>query len=592
MRERARQGLRRLVLDRGPRGLFLRQFLLGEAVLLVLLASITLFVLARNDAILRDEIGSILEGTVGRTRDSMDAVFEQTDLIAAAISLHADVNTFLGIAAEDAAGLDAQGWIVSRLIGGYALTAPFVSSIYLFSGRSGTIVSANLTVPLARFNDTGWMERYRSAPLNIPTASVRRAVEPYGDVITVLRPIGTVYDPRLDGAVIVNIKAERIREKAGGDGVVGELCILDPEGGVLYCRDRSLLGSRFPLPADAGVLFPSLRDAPKGSYLSRSVLGRGDRTYIMAFPLGQFRRRQASSLSIGLILAGVSIPLSLAASMLLSWASARPFRQLLRLLDRPEPDAVSAAGSEEVRGIAARIVTVIHANRDLHDAMAVQLSLLDRTRNVALQAQINPHFLFNTLETIRWEAVALADGENKVSRMIAGLSRLLRISLETADQVVPLRREIEHARVYVELLRSRYPDSFDVAWDLDEAVLDRGVLKLSLQPLIENAFQHGIKGANRRGTIRVAARVHGDRLRVTVADDGCGIGAEELAALRAGILEASRSLDADHIGVRNVAQRMRLVFGDGCFLAIDGGPGEGTLVSLEFPLTRITPRGR
>jgi len=194
--------------------------------------------------------------------------------------------------------------------------------------------------------------------------------------------------------------------------------------------------------------------------------------------------------------------------------------------------------------------------------------LLSQARLRALQMQLNPHFLFNTLHSI--SSLMHTDVE-AADRMIARLSDLLRQALDTTDaQEVPLRQELDFLRRYLEIEQTRFGDRLKVALDIAPDTLDARVPNLILQPLVENAIRHGIEPHARVGVIELRARQSHGTLRMEVRDNGGGLPAE------AG--------DRERIGLTNTRARLLQLFGEQFHFELSNPPTGGTLVALSIPL--------
>lgn len=203
-----------------------------------------------------------------------------------------------------------------------------------------------------------------------------------------------------------------------------------------------------------------------------------------------------------------------------------------------------------------------------------------------LQAQINPHFLYNTLEIIRWKAMFLTNGENEVTEIVSTLSDFFRLSLSKGKKIVTLKDEIEHAINYVTIMNYRYNNKIVVEWKIDSSLHDCKVPKIILQPLIENAIYHGIKAKPGQGIIEVLSEKRGNSIELEVRDNGDGISAENLERLNA-ILAGTESSEVGGYGLRNVNQRIKLVFGENYGLKINSIQGYGTSVYISLPISWI-----
>lgn len=202
---------------------------------------------------------------------------------------------------------------------------------------------------------------------------------------------------------------------------------------------------------------------------------------------------------------------------------------------------------------------------------------LHRAELELLQAQINPHFLYNTLDSIA--ILAESEREEDVVDMVTSLSTFFRNSLSDGQDIIPLRSEVAQATSYLEIQQIRYSDIMNYEIDVPEDIMDCMVPKLILQPLIENALYHGIKNRRGRGTIRITGLREENDLLLKVRDNGAGIEPGHLRELQAGVfLERHGGL-----GLKNVSQRIRLYCGEGYGLQFWSEAGSGTEVTIRLP---------
>lgn len=215
--------------------------------------------------------------------------------------------------------------------------------------------------------------------------------------------------------------------------------------------------------------------------------------------------------------------------------------------------------------------------------------LLQRTAELtALQLQINPHFLFNTLENINMEMLKLTRSTSPASDLIENLSDILKYSLGSPDHIVTLHEEIQYSKKYLNILRFRYPGKFMAFWDYDEDMLDIPIMRLLFQPLIENSLYHGIKPKQCKGLIRVRITKRDNGLYVRVTDNGIGMPKLELERLR-GELDGLH-FDESHIGLQNTNKRLVLSYGPQSAIKINSKSGLGTAISFFIPVEfRLPP---
>ncbi len=298
------------------------------------------------------------------------------------------------------------------------------------------------------------------------------------------------------------------------------------------------------------------------------------------------RRLQVTLKYVVALLAGlllVTLLFSILAQRSLSRAIHKPIARLERFA------GALAGGDLQARAPETR-VTELHELTQSLNAMASRLQgLIDENRREqenlkkselrALQAQINPHFLYNTLDAIVW--LAEAGQTREVIHITRALSDFFRISLSQGKDFIPLSEEIKHLTGYLTIQKIRYRDILDYEIDIPEEICGARILKLLLQPLVENAIYHGIKHRRGRGMIRVSGRAEGAWLMLTVEDNGAGMTAERLAQVRAG-LSAGAGMSPGY-GLYNVNKRIQLYYNQPQGVWISSDEQTGTRVTLKVP---------
>lgn len=200
-----------------------------------------------------------------------------------------------------------------------------------------------------------------------------------------------------------------------------------------------------------------------------------------------------------------------------------------------------------------------------------------------LQAQINPHFLYNTLDAIVW---LIETGKNEqAEEMVTSLSNYFRAFLSNGRDIVTVGQEQQHIRSYLEIQQVRYKDILDYEIDIDPAIGGCLIPKLTLQPLVENAIYHGLKPKRGKGMIRVTGRLSGGRVTLRVEDTGAGMEEAELETLRSQILSG----EASGFGLTASYKRLLLMYGAECELTVDSRVGEGTAITIGIPMRTEEP---
>lgn len=224
----------------------------------------------------------------------------------------------------------------------------------------------------------------------------------------------------------------------------------------------------------------------------------------------------------------------------------------------------------------------IEALREERNRVAAMQKQKRKAELRALQAQINPHFLYNTLNAITWQAAA--SGDEKICTLSHALGRFFRVSLSRGAGVIPLRDELDHVRSYLQIQQIRYGERLRYEIDAAPELLDMQIIKLVLQPLVENSIYHGIKHKESGGSIVVSARQEDGFAVLTVEDDGAGIERERLATMND---ELGRviSRQTEGYGIFNVNERLHLYYGGDCGLHYESEAGVGTKVTFRVPIS-------
>jgi two-component system sensor histidine kinase YesM len=247
---------------------------------------------------------------------------------------------------------------------------------------------------------------------------------------------------------------------------------------------------------------------------------------------------------------------------------------------------VTSANANEIAELGLSFNIMIGKIKDLLDSKVREQENLKKAEFRALQAQINPHFLYNTLDTIIW--MAEAKQNERVIEIVNALSRFFRISLSKGKDWITVQEEIDRTRSYLTIQKMRYRDILDYTIEVDDAIVAEPTLKLILQPLVENAIYHGIK--NKRGGGIIKVRIHqldADKITFEVTDNGIGMTPDKLAHVRANLNGHAAASQADEeetgFGLENVNQRIGLYYGKAYGLVIDSEHNVGTRVTLVIP---------
>lgn len=196
-----------------------------------------------------------------------------------------------------------------------------------------------------------------------------------------------------------------------------------------------------------------------------------------------------------------------------------------------------------------------------------------------MEAQINPHFLYNTLDTINW--MAIDRDEYEISNMIAVLAGILRYGISDSNGVVKIKEEVDWLKQYIFLQQTRLKNSFECRINVEPEIMGLPIHKLLLQPFIENAILHGFEGVERKHCLSVDMGRDRDCIRIKIADNGRGMPGQMAQEINAGIFR--KTDDKNHIGMENAITRIRMYYGEEAKVMLDSQSGQGTLVQIWIP---------
>lgn len=355
-------------------------------------------------------------------------------------------------------------------------------------------------------------------------------------------------------------------------------------------QGRSLLGTkRFAIDRDRPMTREGLYVTPVASGVCiAKPIGRSPFFIAAEYEAPNFLAELITLLWQHTLIYVVILLLLLIAAYFLSRVLLRPLGELARMMAAVEPGnpALRAGGfyideiheiSRSFNDMADRVDSLVE---DLVLSNNAKLRLENERKHaeiVALQMQINPHFLSNTVESI--SNTILEGGTDLARSMLFAMNNLFRYGISRPDYIIPIAEELTYARSYVAIMSFRYP-SIRFTWEIDEALTGFRTVKLILQPLIENAIYHGINRVDYRGEIRILCRAVAEFICLEVRDNGVGMEPERLAKLR----EELRDARLGHvIGLFNVQARIRLQYGEAYGLELQSEPGQGSTVRIKLP---------
>lgn len=479
---------------------------------------------------------------------------------------------------------------ISRLAKTLPIIYRYIDSIYIYSEPTDTVIMDNNSIPLSDLSDTDWINAYHAVTSPKGTIIPRSKNNVYPQLITIIKPIYVADEKK--GAIIMNINAQSIYNsmlyQQYKDGRL--FFLVNADNKIIISSELSYFNT---YPDDIGLNTLTIESNPKNSVYEINdknyVVLSGDSSisdykYISAYPLELYEHK-LSTMKLQII--GILLLLMIIIFILAYVASVRsysPLNEIISFLDNSQPpaDSIEEEDKNELMYIINSIQTHINDKTKMAEILEERMKLLRKSQYDMLQTQINPHFLYNTLETINWMAYNMSNSENPVSKSLINLASFFRNTL-TSGYFVSIENEIKYTKEYVNILALRYGDLFDIEWDIDESILSYTIIKICLQPIIENAVYHGIKQKNDKGLIKIKGLCDDNNIILIVSDDGVGIEKDALDELNKTLSETSFTNEKSHIGLSNVNQRIKIIFGDSYGIHVESTVGVGTDVYVTIP---------
>lgn len=562
-------------------GNFLRFFML-IAVLTVIISIITYVHFNQTQNTELSELNTVETKKDAKLADNL---FREAEYIASNLI----VDEWIGIYISDAVTEESIGTLSGKVqdkLSAYLQINEYIDSIYVYSAAHNKICTATAEADTTEFPDSGFLEGFDGQTENF-AAWTRLKQGKYPYLITFGKKRNTGEN---SGGVIVNINVEELTDVLGNtDNNDRRMYIIADDGKILYSKNRS----EYMLPYSANAQLKTLYDNFRGEsgVIDKHIASVAKSeyygwSYAVVSSVEAGKARLNGFYYTLWIIIGIMLALGLVLAAFMGSATLSPVMDIAELLENPEKyDGSKTVRDNEMKHIEDKIMFFIYSNENLKKEIESRNAILDEIQLYALQQQINPHFINNTINIINLTIVSEFGKNHKSAGMLRLLSKQLNNCLRLDNILVTLEEEIENTRVYVELLKYR-SNKFDVVYDIDDGLKKEKTLKMILQPLVENAMFHGfgnLSGADGRGKITIGADRYDEYYRIRVEDNGAGMSREALEELREK-LRTTEIHKTGSIGIVNVNQRLKIMFGEKYGLTIESEQGKGTVINITLPL--------
>lgn len=593
------------------RGAAWKAFIVAACVIAIVSVIVSMVISEKSVAVAKTEISNTNFNEAEKTAKNFQQIVEQVDRLAVGIGVSSDVKLFFS-SRQPQNLIDSFYTRIKNVLSSYAFSMrETAASVMLYSPANDWFMSNDLSSPYTPdagkrdlSNNADWI--WQIVPLENKRSHVsfvfRAKNNSYPYVMTLIHQMA---NDGYEGVVAVDIDLKKIYSEIRSDSDPNTFVwVLDKAGRVIVEENkRSLFQPTVAYPMlssfekseeDKAIL---LKDKNLTIAFAQKYLEDLECYVVVASKVDNIDDITATENLNTIIIGSACAALAIALIYLYTYYTSKPMHRMLEMLRNPLLTKEYKDDEDpSVKETADYIVSYMQTNNELEVELGKRLTSLRDTQLQALKAQINPHFLFNTLNII----MMLLDSDEpdpRAAKVTMNLSDVLRFAL-TDEHLVPLREELSNARKYVEILEVRYGGKFHTNYAIDERLLDAKVPRLILQPIIENAVFHGIS-AKEIDVCELAIKCWKDEKNidgipqefvcVEIADSGAGMTEETVSELMASLYDERISMK--HIGIQNVARRLRLLYPKDSSVHIQSVLGQGTTVTLSFPYTSESETG-
>ncbi|HYE84373.1 MAG TPA: sensor histidine kinase [Clostridia bacterium] len=543
------------------------------------------------------EVNAHTTQMIGQVKKNIEFYIKDMDNIIYVISQEPEIIKYMNITEdtpqEERASIEAG---VRRIFNSFTAIHPEISGILMVNEKDFDVSNEMFRIARDPLTSEIW---YKQA--FIDTDSIQLLSKPIGrnittkqnygadDVVSIVKAVKDPVSGAFKGVVLIDMKLDII-EKTIKDitlGKSGFLYVMDQYGDVVYAPVNPIIyrvKAEWLSEENRTGIVRKIRDSQyqiiysDSSYTKWKMVG--------VFSLSESLQEVTKLRSYSMIIGSLTLVLAVIISVFFTSSIAKPIMKLRMLMKKAEGGDLdvhfNSRYGDEIGQLGNSFNNMIGEIKKLIQMVYAEQKNKREAELKTLQAQIKPHFLYNTLDTIQW--MAQDHQADDIVEIVSALTKLFRIGLSKGKEMLKVRDELEHVKSYMVIQKARYEDKLDYEIIYEESILECRVLKLILQPLVENAIYHGIKEKRGSSKIVITAKQAEGRLYFSVSDDGAGIEPEKMREIEA--MLKGRKLEGNQLGygIFNVNERIRLSFGTEYGLNYISTPGIGTTVEVWHPL--------
>lgn len=556
--------------------LFFRNFMLIETIFIlpIMLICIWCYVFF-SDTYLK-EIESAAQSTVYRLQETADAVFDNIRITGINLCHEEKLLTFL----ESPENMKYDFDEVQNVVGLQKIfkqhVNEYVHSVYAYAVNNEYVITERWMGKRISMGDDSWFTCYENKKeIGGSTEWARIVVDSKADrefsSISMVFYLPYQQGKNFKGILMLNMNDRWLKNILEvDDGSFYDFYILDQQGKVAYNRDTEKQGKDIgKLMEDDGKLTKCQEGAvtlDKRYLANMKMSNNGKWKYLYLTDLQQYNKRKIQLMTTIVVVGFLMILLSVVVSFLVSVHVFLPVKKIMEMLADPKQfydtseEVEKQNQRDEMKFITSSFLESYKKEEQNRKELAKYVTSLKKAQIALLQAQINPHFLFNTLQSINFMVIGFTKSDNEPSKAIDKLSVMMRYMMEVDYNEVTIDKEVEYSMAYIGLEQIRYGDKLNVKWKIDPEITSYKTVKVTLQPLLENCIKHGFKNMKTVGEIEVEGKREDDKIVFLIKDNGIGQDDAWIEKMNQE-LRKPQPLVGRHIGIRNVNQRIQMIFG-------------------------------
>lgn len=542
---------------------FVRNLLLFFVVLMIPMLIFSYYFSDQTTKLLREQNAATSVSTLERIADGFKNQLAEAEYMIARTGFNDNVHRFVLAEKPETEKYEVQ---IAEYLGSYVSVSKHIDSMYVYSFKSEMVMDNHSLYEASDFQDNSWIRHTEGLGINDTRFVGRKKDGGYLNCITVIKPI-YITPEFMNGAVAVNLSIKAMSKNFDDIAGVENIYIVQSNGNTVYCKDGKQINQLAPeeimdiVTTNEGRILEGkgYNIFSEEQYVSMVPVENYGMYILSLTPKTYYSEKVQNVRNNMLLIFTILVFIALVGAAFMALRSFIPIKSIYEIVSDDDTNA-DIAYMNEFLLIENKIKKSLAKNEEMNRELQMRIESLREAQLTALQAQINPHFLYNTLDNLNWLAFKRIGGKNEVSDGLLALSQLFRESTRDECYVVTMAEEVKLTQLYLNIIDIRYKDVVKTEFNISPELYQTPIVKISLQPLIENAIQHGIKPKG-EGTIKITGRRVKDDMEIIIDDDGVGMSEDEIEELNFALVEDYVNFNG-RIGLRNTNKRIKLVFGE------------------------------